>query len=73
MLEYQPEPWDEWVTVGKLQLGVDGRKKGLAVKSQQLPCLSGILKILKYVSSLNLSVIFGFPPGYPFGTAFIRK
>ena len=69
MLEYQPEPWDEWVTVGKLQLGVDGRKKGLAVKSQQLPCLSGILKILKYVSSLNLSVNFG----YPFGTAFIWK
>ena len=68
MLEYNPEPWDEWVTVGKLQLGIDGRKKGLVVKSQQLPCLSGILKYDSIQSKLVCLwslVIFSFPPGHP--------
>ena len=40
VLEYLPEPWNQWVTIGDL---VEGRyaHATLTIGPEQLPCLSG--------------------------------
>ena len=38
VLEYHPEPWDQWLLVGKLNRYYP---EGLTIGTQQLPCLSG--------------------------------
>ena len=44
MLEYQPQPWDEWVEVGHLKKG-RAEHATVSVGPQQLPCLAGADKI----------------------------
>ena len=55
VLEYHPEPWDQWVAVGSLEVG----RKSHAVLSigvEHLPCLSGkdddLPKSCKTISTL---------------------
>ena len=40
VLEYHPEPWDQWVTVGSLEVGRN-RHAVLSIGVEHLPCLSG--------------------------------
>ena len=40
VLEYRPEPWDEWVSVGDIQVG-RGNHAILSIEASQLPCLAG--------------------------------
>ena len=40
VLEYHPEPWDEWLVVGHLQTA-RAAHAALSIGHQQLPCLSG--------------------------------
>ena len=50
MLEYHPAPWDQWVTVGNIQVGRNHHAV-LSVGPQQLPCLAGDHKESEEVSS----------------------
>ena len=45
MFEYHPEPWNEWATIGDLEIP-QAYHAILSIKMQDLPCLSG--KELKY-------------------------
>ena len=40
VLEYLPEPWNQWVHIGDLVLARD-RHATLSIGPEQLPCLSG--------------------------------
>ena len=40
VLEYHPEPWDQWVTIGNV-LAARRDHAVLSIGPQQLPCLSG--------------------------------
>ena len=50
MLEYHPAPWDQWVTVGNIQVARVGHAV-LSVGPKQLPCLAGNHKESEEVSS----------------------
>ena len=53
VLEYHPEPWDQWVTVGNIQVARDSHAV-LSIGPQQLPCLAGDSKEFEEVSSSSL-------------------
>ena len=40
VLEYHPEPWDQWVAVGSFEVGRDDHAV-LSIGVEHLPCLSG--------------------------------
>ena len=40
VLEYHPEPWNQWITVGDLEIA-KGWHAALPIGTQQLPCLAG--------------------------------
>ena len=50
MLEYHPAPWDQWVTVGNIQVERASHAV-LSIGPQQLPCLAGDIKEFEEVSS----------------------
>ena len=57
VLEYHPEPWNQWVTVGNILVARVGHTV-LSIGPQQLPCASGDDKKLK-----NYEEDFSLPPG----------
>ena len=40
VLEYHPEPWDQWVAVGSFEVGRSSHAV-LSIGVEHLPCLSG--------------------------------
>ena len=56
MLQYHPAPWDQWVTLGNIQV-VRENQAVLSIGPQQLPCLAGAgdRKESKEVSSSSSS------------------
>ena len=55
MLEYHPAPWDQWVTVGNIQVARRYHAV-LSIGPQQLPCLAGDHKESEEVSSSSSSL-----------------
>ena len=70
VLEYQPEPSNQWTTVGQLETG-RGYHAVLSIGSEALPCLQGCLEQddlfleLQLISSLlSLSITFSSSSSY---------
>ena len=57
VLEYHPQPWDQWLTIGYLRQA-RGYHATLSIGSEHLPCLSGegfnIEMIIKMIESRRL-------------------
>ena len=57
VLEYQPEPSNQWTTVGQLETGRSYHAV-LSIDSEALPCLQGCLKKDKLFLWIAVIVMF---------------
>ena len=74
MLEYHPAPWDQWVTVGNIQVPRAGHAV-LSIGPQQLPCLAGDSKEFEEVlsSSFSSSITSSSSPSISIGELLLRE